>query len=149
MTKEISTYRGNKYYTLPLLVAPIVLLVPLLESGGPITGMKLFGYCLLSGISVGVALAPLGFKLEIGDDYVKTLFCGFCLRTLHASRIRVVAYGNLFRGGLGYGKGLNGWERLPSGRSKYFSIGEKAYGKEAIVHAKRVLESGLIKEKAA
>jgi hypothetical protein len=43
-------------------------------------------------------------------------------------------------GGLGYGKGLKGWEKTRRGR-RYFSIAEAPYGKQAIEHAKHVLES--------
>src|SRR5262249_38358835 len=115
----------------------------------PIDGKKLFGFCLLSSISVVLGVIPFGAKLEIGDDYVKSYLFGFCLRNLRAQNIERVVYTNLFLGGLGQGKGLKGWEKLSSGRKKYFSLGDQIYGKEAIAHAKRVLEAQLVKEEKA
>jgi hypothetical protein len=43
-------------------------------------------------------------------------------------------------GGLGYGKGLKGWEKTKFGR-KYFSLGEQFYGAEAIADARRALQT--------
>ena len=55
---------------------------------------------------------PFMFKLEVGDNYIKSYFLGFCIRTLHASDIQALEYGNLMRwGSAGYGKGLKGWEK--------------------------------------
>ena len=132
-------YEANRYYTLLALVVPLILLVPLLETGAPIEDGKLVGYFVLPFMAIIVAFAPFGFRLEVGSRCVRTLFFRLCLREIDARRVQSVTYGNLFRGGLGHGKGLKGWE-LVNGKHKYFSLGEKMYRKEAIEHARRILE---------
>lgn len=114
------------------------LTLPLLVDGEPIDQKKLFGLISFWLIGIIVTLAPFGFRLEIGDNYVKTSFLGFCTRNLLSSNVQSVEYGSLLRGGLGAGKGLKGWEKI-DGKSKYFSIEEKFWGKEAIEHAKKSL----------
>ncbi len=141
MDNSVTTYKANKFHGLPALVVPVLLLVPLFESGTPIQSGKLLGFGLLSLIVFVIYTAPLALRLEVGKDYVKSYFLGFCVADLRSSNIQVVVYGNLFRGGLGYGKGLN-IRALKNGRSKAYSVGEKLYGKEAIGHIRRVLEMG-------
>jgi hypothetical protein len=119
--------------------------LPNLIEGTPLKTNEVQGLAGIYLFSIFLAVAPFGFKLEVGNDYVKTYFLGFRLRTIQSSKVQAVVYGNLFRGGLGYGNGLTGWELVHPERklfrSKYFSIGGEAYGKDAIAHAKRVLES--------
>ena len=81
------------------------------------------------------------FKLEVGVDYIKSYFVGLCIRTLHASDIQALEYGNLMRwGSAGYGKGLKGWEKIRDGRITYFTLGENFYGEETIEHVRQVLD---------
>jgi hypothetical protein len=97
----------------------------------------LVGFWLMA---VGLAAAPFGFRLEVGDDYVESYFLGFSLGATRASDVEIVNYGNLFTGGLGFGKGLRYRARV-NGRSKWYSIGERFWGKQAFSHARHVLES--------
>jgi hypothetical protein len=95
---------------------------------------------ILSGLSVLLAIIPFVAKLEVGKDYLRPYLLGFPLLTLSSKDVVDIEYGSLFRGGLGQGKGLN-IRFLKNGKSKTTSIGEKFWGKEAIQHAKRVLEN--------
>ncbi|OGZ45217.1 MAG: hypothetical protein A3C84_02700 [Candidatus Ryanbacteria bacterium RIFCSPHIGHO2_02_FULL_48_12] len=145
MDKNVKVYRANKFYSLPILLVPLLLLIPLFEAGMPIESGRLVGYGILSLLATVLAVIPFGARLEIGEDYIKTYLFGLTTTPkIHASDIQVLEYGNLFRGGLGYGKGIN-FRALRGGKSKAYSIGESIYGKEAIAHAKRVLESQLPK----
>ncbi len=141
MDNRVTTYKANKLYSIPLVIVPVLLLVPLLESGTPIDSGKLFGFMILSLLALFLVLLPIPARLKINNDTVKSFFLGFCLMELKASSIQLVQYGNLFHGGLGIGKGLK-IRAIVNGKSKGYTIGEKFYGKEAIAHAKRVLEMG-------
>jgi hypothetical protein len=146
MDKNVRIYKPNKIriITNGSVVLGIILFgltLPVTFNDSPTEARRLVGLAGFWLIGILVSVIPLGFTLEVGQDYVKTMFLKRCLRTLRSSNIERFAYRNLFRGGLGFGKGLVGWEKLADGRRKYFSIGEQAYGKEAIVQAKRVLES--------
>lgn len=113
-------------------------MVTILEGGSAEKNewIGLIGFWVLSCI---IAFAPLGSRLEVGKDYIKNYFFGFCTSTIKQEDVMVINYGNLFRGGLGYGKGLN--IRVKNGFGKNHSIGEKLYGKEAIEHVRRILEN--------
>ncbi len=142
---SIKIYKSKKSMTGGgLVVLAIVffgLTLPLIVAGLPVPSEKIFGLSVFWLLGIALTILPLGFKLEVSDDFVRTSFFGIRLRELHPSNIQVLEYGNLFRfGGLGVGKGLKGWETTANGGNKYFSIGESAYGKDAIIHAKRVLE---------
>lgn len=114
------------------------LTLPLIIEGAPIPTQKLLalgGYWLF-----GIALTayPLGFKLEVAGDYVKAYLFGITVSNVHSSEVQSVSYGNLFFGSLG-GKGLT-YRALVNGKNKTYTVGEIIYGKDAIAHAKRVLE---------
>lgn len=141
MDKNITIYKANKFYNVLLLIVPFLLLIPLFESES-IEGKKLFGYGILSLTAVILAATPLAIKLEITKDSVRSYFFGFCVKELRPSNIQSITYGNLFRGGLGFGKGLIIYANV-KGKSTRFSMGEMLYGKKAIQHAKRVLEQGI------
>ena len=81
------------------------------------------------------------FQLEVGENRVKTFFFGNCIRDLQKERIQSMEYRNLFLGGLGFGKGLIGWEKNSNGKNKHFSIGERFWGREVVIHVKQVLSS--------
>jgi hypothetical protein len=85
-----------------------------------------------------------GICLRVEKDHVRSYLLHFRLSDVDSSNVQAVEYGNLYRGGLGFGKGLN-YRALVKGKSRAYSIGEKFYGKEAIAHAKGVLESRLSK----
>ena len=96
------------------------------------------------GIGILLAVMPFGFRLEVEKDHVRSYFLHFRLSDVDPSSVRIVEYGNLFRSGLGFGKGLR-YRALVNGKSKAYSIGENFYGKEAIAHARHILESQLLK----
>ena len=64
-----------------------------------ICGFWLIGFILI--------LVPLYTKLEVGKDYIKNYFFGFCVNTIKQGDVIAINYSNLMKGGLGYGKGLN------------------------------------------
>ncbi len=135
----MNIYKANRFYTLPILFVPLLAIIPLLEGGVPLDQKRLIGYLILSGLSILLAIIPFFARLEVGVDYVKNHFLGFCISTIKIDDVIDINYGNLFKGGLGYGKGLN--IRVRKGLGKNHSISEKIWGKEAIEHAKRVLEN--------
>lgn len=125
-----------------LVVLAIVffgLTLPLIVEGAPVGAGKLLGLIGFWVMGIILTLIPLAFKLEVGETYVRTYFFYFRILNLLPSNIEAMEYDNLFHGGLGVGKGLNIRINL-NGKSKNTSIGENIYGKEAIMHAKRVLE---------
>ncbi len=112
-------------------------------SGAPVNAGQLEGLGGFWLLGIASITLPFGFKLEVSSDYIATYFLGVRVKTLRASNIQSLTYANIFGfGGLGAGKGLRIWEKTARG-GKYFSIGESVYGKEAIEHAKRVLERHL------
>jgi len=143
----MTTYKvkKSKIYSIALfLVFPgLFTLITLLE-GEPASRNEWIGICGFWLVGFILILAPLLTKLEIGKDYIKNYFFGFCANTISREDIVTIGYGNLLRGGLGYGKGLN--IRVRKGLSKNYSISEKMFGKEAIIHAYSILSSGKILE---
>lgn len=125
-----------------LLVFPLLLTIVNFAEVDGVQRNESIGLISFWLLAMVITLAPFVFKLEVGVNYVKTYFFGFPIRTVEVSNVQVLEYGNLFRGGLGFGKGLKMWIKTGRGR-KYFSIGEKAYGKEAITHIREVLGKNL------
>ncbi len=116
------------------------LTLPLIFEGRPVETIKLLGLSSFWFIGIILTVVPLGARLEIGEGYIKTYLFGFTTTPkIRRSDIQVMVYRNVFYGGLGYGKGIN-FRALIGGRSKAYSIAEAIYGKEAIAHARRVLE---------
>lgn len=135
-------YRTRRPYILGslfLFVFPFLLTLVVFTEGQAAQPNEWIGIGIFWVLSLLVVLIPFGFKLEVGNDYVKSYFFGILIKTLKSSDITVVKYDNLFRGGLGFGKGLH--VRTKTGLNKIFSFGENLYGKEAIDHVQRVLES--------
>ena len=138
MGKDVTIYKPRFFLSLInglVLLAFIffLLTLPVLVAGVPIESGKLLGLGGFWLMGIILSLAPLGFRLEVEDNHVRTYFIGFCTRDLQPSNIQVLEYGNLFRaGGLGVGKGLKGWEKTKRGNSKYFSIGEKFWVKRQL-----------------
>jgi hypothetical protein len=115
------------------------LTLPVIIAGTPVPQEQLLGVVGFWVLGILVTVVPLGFRIEIDDSSVKAYFLNFQIRHLRSANIRSLEYGNLTGWWiLPFGKGLKGWERTNRG-SKYFSIGENTYGKEAIEHARRVL----------
>lgn len=144
MENEIKIYRVKKSNLSPgIFVLTLVLLgltLPALTSGEPLSRGQLIGQIIFLSLGVFLTLVPLVAKFEIGKDYVKVYFFGVCIDTLQASDIESVKYGKVVRwGAVGMGNGLTGWVSTKRGR-RYFSFSESGYGKDAILHAKRVLE---------
>jgi hypothetical protein len=92
-------------------------------------------------MGIVLVLVPLGGRFDVGKDYVKSYLFGICIGTLRASDIEKIEYKNIVRwGAVSIGKGLAGWVKTKRGH-KYFSFSERGFGKEAIMNAKRALES--------
>lgn len=127
-----------------LVVLAIVffgLTLPLIIEGTQVSTSKLLG--LLSFWVLGLLLTfiPLGAKLEVGKDYIRTYLFNFTTTPkISASEVQVIQYRNIFHGGLGYGKGVI-FRALRGGRSKAYSVAEAIYGKEGVADAKRALEN--------
>jgi len=116
------------------------LTLPLIIESSQIPTSKLFGLISFWILGLLLTFVPLGAKLEVGKDYIKTYLFGFTTTSkISASDIQVLEYRNVFHGGLGYGKGIT-FRALRDGNSKAYSVADAIYGKEAIAHAKRALE---------
>jgi hypothetical protein len=101
---------------------------------------ELIGQGIFYLCGIVLLIAPLGSRLEVGKDYVKWRFFSVCTGSLRASDIEEIHYTKIIRWGVvGMGNGLAGWVKTKHGQ-RYFSFSETGYGKEAIMHAKRVLE---------
>ena len=120
------------------MIIPLLLAVPILNAEVSLES-RLIGGGIFLFITLAIIFIPIGSRLEVGNDFIRTKVFGFRVLELNRSQIQVVNYGNLFHGGLGVGKGLN-IRALVKGKSKTTSLGEKFYSKEAIEHAKRVLQ---------
>jgi hypothetical protein len=135
-------YKPQKSFILGnsvVLIFPLILTIMSFSSGGKIPSHEIKGLVGFWVLTLLLTFVPLVLKIGVGDDYVKHYFLGFLTRNLKKSDVEVLEYGNLLRaGGLGFGKGLKAWERRKNGL-KYYSVGENAFGKEAIEHIRRVL----------
>lgn len=144
MQNSVKIYRPRKSTTGAGLVVLVLvffgLTLPLIIEGAPIETKKLSALICFWLIGILLTIVPLMFKLEVGENYVKSYFLGFCVRNIHSADIEVLEYGNLMRfGGLGMGKGVKAWERTKNGGLKYFSLGEGGYGRNVIEEVRRVL----------
>lgn len=138
----MTTYKVQKPYLLSsifIFIFPLILTIINVTEVDGVQRNEWIGLIGFWALSVVLVLIPFGSKLEIGINYIKNYFLGFCTSTIKQENVVAMNYGNLFRGGLGYGKGLN--IRVQKGFSKHYSIGEKLWGKEVIAHAQRVLEN--------
>ena len=138
MRRHTEIYKPRKTLGLPALFVPILLIGPLLNNLVPLRA-RLIGGGILILLSGGIAAAPLGAKLEVGEDFVKSTFFGIVMSNISAKDVIAVEHGQLFRGGLGPGKGLRIVVEA-NGKRKTYTIGELFFGGNAIAHAKRVLE---------
>jgi hypothetical protein len=87
MDRKIRTYNSNM--TRNVLNGVVILAIiffgltlPLVVDGEPADKSRLVGLLGFWIIGLVVTAAPFCFKLEIGSDYVKTYFLGFCLSRL-------------------------------------------------------------------
>ena len=141
----MKTYKIKKSYILGnciFLIFPLVMVLIILTEEGGAQQNEWLGVVIFWLFGILALLFLSGSSMEVGTDYVRPYFFGYPRKKIEASNIEVLEYGNLFRGGLGVGKGLKMWVKTSKGR-KALTIGEKAYGKEAIQHIKSVLESKL------
>lgn len=139
----MKTYKIKRSYILgnsAVLIFPLVMTFVVLAEGEAARSNEWIGVGAFWLIGFVILIFLSTAKIEVGDNYVQPYFFGFRKRKVQAIDIEVLEYGNLFRGGLGVGKGLKMWVKTP-GRRKYLSIGEKAYGEEAIEHMRKVLTS--------
>jgi hypothetical protein len=138
--QSYTSYRANTTYGLPVLLAPLLAIPALLQQGFPPDQGRAFGFLLFVLIALGLVALPFFSRLEIGNDVVSTYLLNYRLLELRPSDIQAIHYGNLFHGGLGFGKGLT-IRVLKNGRSRTTSLGDAFWGKEVIADVKRMLES--------
>ncbi len=139
----MKTYKIRKNYILGnsiLLVFPLLLTLITIFEGNTSTSNEWIGIVFFWLLCVLVTFVPALFSIKVGNSFIETYFLNFRTKRVQVADVEVIEYGNLFRGGLGVGKGLKIWVRNPSGSRSYRSIGEKAYGKEAITHIRKILE---------
>ena len=106
--------------------------LPSVISGELLTQREIIGQGGFLIMGIVLVLVPLGGRFDVGKDYVKSYLFGIC---------RKIEYKNIVRwGAVSIGKGLAGWVKTKRGH-KYFSFSERGFGKEAIMNAKRALES--------
>ncbi len=139
MSEETRVYKGQKSYNAALLAMPVVLGLVLILGNSPMTAERGIGYLILSGMAVLVAVIPIGSRLEIGSDFVRSRFFDFVILEIKAKDVLEIKYGPLMRGHMGYGKGLI-IQAVLHGKNRSTSLGERLYGKEAIAQAKMALE---------
>lgn len=132
-------YKANKFYSLPILIFPPLLTIVLILENDQVKIRELVGLGGFWLIALILVFMPFFSRLEIKNGVVQTYIFNFRILELHSSDIQSMNYGNLFHGGLGYGKGLN-IRAIINGKNRTTSIGEKFWGKEAIKHVKRALE---------
>ena len=120
-----------------LIIVFFGLTLPLIIESAPVEKTKLLGLAGLWLISIAATVYPLGFRMEVGNDYVKGSLFGLTISNVKSVDVQAVVYENLFFGNFG-GKGLT-YHTLINGRIKTYTVGEIIYGKEAIAHARRVL----------
>jgi hypothetical protein len=140
---------GRGLVIFPLLFFGLTL--PLIIEGAPVPLEQLLGLATFWLLCIALTVVPLGARLEVGEDYIKSYLFGFTTTPkIHRSDVDQIRYENLTAWGISLGKGIKIW-RKDAGRSQFSikpkwafdaSIGESAYGKEAIDHARRVLSSG-------
>ena len=149
MENEVTIYKFRKSNMLAgasvIALLFFGLTLPAIISSEQMSQSKLLGLTGFWFFGLFLTLAPLAGKFEVGKDYVKMYFLGICIDTLRRSDIETIKYGRITRWGVvGMGNGLKGWAKTKYGH-RYFSFSETGYGKEAILHAKRVLEQDLKK----
>ena len=90
-----------------LVIVLFGLTLPLIVAGLPVPPQKSIALSVFWLMGIALTLLPLGGKLEIGEDYIKTYFFGFTTTPkIRSSDTQVIAYGSLYYGGLGFGKGI-------------------------------------------
>lgn len=136
----MKTYRPKLIRVIPILLLPLILLIPLFINGESLKENELFAVIGAVVLVFLIVVATLGWKIKVSSNEAKNYFFGFLITTMNRSNVKSVAYKNLFRGGLGVGKGLIIQLTTDKGRIKTISIGEKLYGKDAIEHIRNVLD---------
>ena len=134
---KLSFLLGN----LIVLIFPLLLTLVVYLEGEAAQQNEWIGIGIFWIIGALITFIPLGSRLEVGEDYIKTYLFGLTTtQKTQSSDVQALTYGNVFWGGLGFGKGIN-FRILRNGKSRAHSLSEKVYGPEAITHAKRVLSN--------
>jgi len=153
MNSDVTIYKSKKTKMLTglgiLAFVLIGITLPAILSGEVLSQQKIVGQGIFILFGLLLTLAPLAGRFEVGKDYIKAYFFGICVDHMHASDIETIKYGKIIRWGVvGMGNGLMGWVKTKNGH-RYFSFSETGYGKEAILHAKRVLEQHIVQSQRA
>ena len=99
-TQHVTIYRANRFYSLPILIFPLLLSVVTFVSDVPPKPNEIHGLVGFWIIGLVLTIVPFGGRLAVSDSYVRAFFFGIPIKTIEASRVQVVVYGDLFRGGL-------------------------------------------------
>src|SRR5436190_1302494 len=105
-----------------LLIVFFGLTLPLIMEGAVILAGKLIALLCFWIVGLLLTILPLGAKLEVGKNYIKTYLFNFpTTKKISAEDVELLNYGKIFRGGLGYGNGIT-FRTLVNGKSKSYSI---------------------------
>lgn len=149
MENDVTIYKAKKSQMSGGVFLIILLffgfMLPTIISGNPLSQRQIVGQSIFWALAIILTILPLGTRMEVGKDYVKWHVFGIRTSYLRAADIEEIHYTKIIRWAVvGMGNGLAGWAKSSYGH-KYFSFSETWFGKEAIMHAKRVLESDLKK----
>jgi hypothetical protein len=138
-------YRGKISYLLPFLFLPALFTIAIILDGH--LKMPSRGIFILIWIPfLSYTITSLGYKLELGDNFVRESFLGFTTMKLYSANVESIKYGGVGLWGGLYGKITihgNGLAILvyANGERKVYGISEKLYGKKAIEDLKKTLGS--------
>lgn len=138
----MNTYKIQNKYILSnslYLIFPLLLTLISILDEGKVPLNEWMGLSIFWLIGIIVLFVPCTLKIKIVEDGIETYFLNFRTNKIYSSNVQSIEYGNLFHGGLGVGKGIKIWTKKNSGSLTYYSIGEKAYGEEALLEIKKVL----------
>jgi hypothetical protein len=76
---------GGGLVVLPLLSFGLTL--PLIVEGAPVPLGQLLGLATFWLLGIALTVVPLGARLEVGEDYVKTYLFGFIRRLVQLERV--------------------------------------------------------------
>src|SRR5271156_6829335 len=113
-------YRPKLSSTLPILLIPILFSLSFI--GSNIDNNDVIGILGFFLIAIILTLIFSCGHTDVDGQYVKSYLFGFLIMSLTSSNVKSITYGNLFKGGLGYGKGLIVYADI-NGKKKRFSMG--------------------------
>lgn len=135
----MKTYKANPFVNTPLLLIPLLLAIPLIENGIT-SNSEIIGFIILIALALLIFLTPFGLRLNVCVNYMQTTLFGITLSTIGSPKIQSIEYRNLFKRGLGVGKGLI----INMKNGKTYTVSKKLYGKTTINHVKEILSQQIL-----